>query len=48
MIKCVETVFGHNDRVWDIKWNPAGTLLASCGTDKSIRIWGKEGHEGVV
>ena len=42
-MECVETIKGHNDRVWDVKWNPTGTLLASCGTDKSIRIWGKEG-----
>ena len=50
LIKCIETVSGHNDRVWDIKWNPGGTLLASCGTDKTIRIWGKEGmvHYGIV
>lgn len=38
---------GHEDRVWSVAWNPSGTLLASCSSDKNIRLWGLEGGEWV-
>nr|CAB3230984.1 probable cytosolic iron-sulfur protein assembly protein CIAO1 homolog [Phallusia mammillata] len=47
VLECVATLAGHADRVWDVKWNANGTLLASCGTDKTIRIWAKEGDNWI-
>lgn len=38
----VQTLSKHTGRVWNISWHSKGQTLASCGEDKTIRIWGRE------
>ncbi|KAA1476178.1 WD40 repeat-like protein [Dentipellis sp. KUC8613] len=38
-ISAVAELTGHEDRAWNVAWNPTKPLLASCSADKSIRLW---------
>lgn len=40
-LELVQSLVGHSDRVWTLAWNPLGTILASSGGDKNIRLWTK-------
>ncbi|XP_071946818.1 probable cytosolic iron-sulfur protein assembly protein CIAO1 homolog [Antedon mediterranea] len=47
MLNEVQILSEHQQRVWSVAWNPSGTLLASCSSDKTIRVWGKEGEKWI-
>ncbi|GAA6002916.1 hypothetical protein JCM10207_001896 [Rhodosporidiobolus poonsookiae] len=38
-IQHLQDLTGHQDRVWHLAWNPAQPTLASCSTDKSVRLY---------
>eukprot|EP01127_Copromyxa_protea_P002252 TRINITY_DN12145_c0_g1_i1.p1 TRINITY_DN12145_c0_g1~~TRINITY_DN12145_c0_g1_i1.p1 ORF type:complete len:334 (-),score=60.66 TRINITY_DN12145_c0_g1_i1:37-1038(-) len=37
----LEETTGHEDHTWCVCWTKDGNLLASCGADKSIRLWNR-------
>jgi WD40 repeat protein len=40
MIEHLFTLSGHDEKVWHASWTKDGKYLATCGEDRSIRIWG--------
>uniref|UniRef100_A0A182PFJ5 Probable cytosolic iron-sulfur protein assembly protein Ciao1 n=1 Tax=Anopheles epiroticus TaxID=199890 RepID=A0A182PFJ5_9DIPT len=38
-LELVQTLTGHKGRVWSAAWHPTGKMFASCGEDKTIRVW---------
>ena len=45
--RCVATLEGHEERVWHCAWSRDGTQLASCGSDRSVRLWRRSGDSFV-
>ncbi|KAH7922901.1 WD40 repeat-like protein [Leucogyrophana mollusca] len=38
-LQLVTDLRGHEERAWQIAWNPVEPLLASCSADKSVRLY---------
>mmetsp|Transcript_38827 Transcript_38827/g.89492 ORF Transcript_38827/g.89492 Transcript_38827/m.89492 type:complete len:385 (-) Transcript_38827:77-1231(-) len=47
-LEVVAELEGHVDTVWSVAWSPSGKYLASCGSDKIIRIWGPNANDEAV
>ncbi|KEP50233.1 putative cytosolic iron-sulfur protein assembly protein CIAO1 [Rhizoctonia solani 123E] len=38
-IRQIASLPGHEDRAWQVAWNPDASILASCSTDKTVRLY---------
>ena len=43
MLRLNQVLLGHTGRVWHCSWSRQGTHIASCGEDKTVRIWSFDG-----
>ena len=39
---------GHTDRVWHCAMHPTRNLLATCSSDKTVRLWAPNGRHGAA
>ncbi|KAL4068569.1 WD40-repeat-containing domain protein [Scleroderma yunnanense] len=38
-LQLVSELRGHDERAWQVAWNPAKPLIASCSADKTVRLY---------
>ncbi|KIJ63196.1 hypothetical protein HYDPIDRAFT_113808 [Hydnomerulius pinastri MD-312] len=38
-LELVSELSGHDERAWQVAWNPTKPLLASCSADKTVRLY---------
>ncbi|KAF9226353.1 WD40 repeat-like protein [Gyrodon lividus] len=39
-LRLVAELPGHDERAWQVAWNPTKPLIASCSADKTVRLYG--------
>lgn len=47
-LELVQNLIGHKGIVWNVSWHPLGNMFSSCGEDKIIKLWSKEGDKWVT
>jgi WD40 repeat protein len=47
-LNLVQCLTGHKGRVWGADWHSKGKTLATCGEDKTIRIWVEDNNKWTV
>lgn len=36
---------GHEDEINTVRWDPSGTMLASCSDDRTVKVWSLESRQ---
>ena len=47
-LKLVQTLQEHSGEVWDVAFSPDGSILASSGDDRCVRLWNTETWEEIA